>query len=343
MTRSRVTKLIFFFIALAFVAGVIFAFSSILGITELVYPVKIDSAYVTALQRSREREIIADTVNPALFLFKPEQLEMQYENMKVMTYDSLLLSGWYFMPVYEELGITILIIPDINESKISYLEGAKAFTERGFRVCCVDMRACGESEGSYFTMGTISAIDIRSILDSLYCRPETKHVAVMGTGTGAAIAIQAASYDQRPIALIAQNAFAGLTGYFSRYASHKWGVLGKWFFPLMKKELDRQTGFNSDSLNLQKLVLRISKPSLFIARAKESIEDLKETHLLYERSKALKKEFLFFGEMMEEDLSQTEQKDYYDKISAFISTAIPKKVKRTRFKKLVLDDHPVNH
>jgi predicted alpha/beta-fold hydrolase len=344
MSPGRVKKLLLFFIALIILSAGIISFSSIFGITELVYPVKVDSAYVAALQMSSSKK--ADSINafnPELFLFKPEQLDLNYQKFNVETFDSLMLTGWYFTPAHEETGISILIVHDINESKINYLEAAKAFTERGFRVCCVDMRACGESEGNYFTMGSVSTKDISTILDSLYCKSATHHVAVFGIGTGAAIAIQELAHDQRPMALVVQNCFTALTGYYSRYAKRKWGILGKWFFPLMKKELDRQMGFNSDSLNLQQLIVRVQKPSLFVAKAKESLEDLKETHSLFELSKAEKKDFIFFNETSGMDSAMEQQKEYYDKISAFISTAAFTKQKHTRFKKLVLNDHTVNN
>ena len=154
-----------------------------------------------------------------------------------------MLKGWYFKPATVCNGTTILIIHDINESKISYLMAAKAFTERGFDVCCVDMRACGESGGTYFTLGTLISNDISIILDSLFCKPEINEIALFGAGTGAAIVIQAASYDPRPMAVIVQNSFTRLTGYYSRYARHKWGIVGDWFFPQMKKELENQAGF----------------------------------------------------------------------------------------------------
>jgi|GEM_PF-1001185 len=343
MSPSRIRKLLIFFAALAILAMVIISFSSIFGITELINPVRIDSAYVKALQINETQNAEdGQPLDPAKFIYNPEQIGLEYEDFHVKTNDGYLLRGWYFNPLNTVSGITILIIPDINESKISWLPAAKAFTERGFHVCCIDMRACGESEGAYFTMGSISTSDISNILDSLYSRVETRYISLFGAGTGAAIAIRAMTIDQRPICMEIQNCFATLTGYFSRYATHKWGMMGRWFFPVMKKELDKQMGFNSDSLNLQQLITRIRKPSLFLARAKESIDDLKETHLLYELSPAQKKEFVFFSEKSEADSTLDQQKEYYDKISAFISTSIPKKEKRTRFKKLVLNDLPVN-
>lgn len=340
---SRGIKLFIFFILLIGMAGVIFIYSSILGIGELVYPVKVDSAYVAARQLNfLKHKKPTDTIPSDMFLYKPEQLELNYETILFQTTDSIILKGWYFKPKTECRGITILIIHDLNESKLSYLVAAKAFTERGFDVCCVDMRACGESGGSYFTFGTLISKDISIIMDSLFCRPEIDEIAMFGIGTGAAIAILAASYDQRAAVLIVENCFVNLNVYFSRYATHKWGILGTWFFPQMKKELNNQMGFHSDSLNLQEIIMRVSKPMLFVAKAKERIEDLKETHLLFECSPAERKEFIFFRESTGSENLLEQEKAYYDKISAFISTSVPKKEKKTKFKKLVLNDHQVN-
>ena len=341
MPLSRTRKLIWFFIGLSALALALISFSSILGITELVYPIRIDSAYVKAVnQKKLNKAELQDSLRSRPFFYKPEQLDLKYEPFRVTASDSIHLNGWYFEPLSEETGITLLLIHDIRESKLSYLETARAFTERGFRVCAMDMRACGESEGSYFTMGVLSASDISIILDSLYCRPETRYTGILGVGTGAAIAIHTLSFDKRPVALVVQNSFASLTAYFSRYAHKKWGVLGSWFFPWMKKELDKQMGFNSDSLNLQDKISRITTPTLFIAKAGESLDDLKETHLLFETSPAEKKEFIFFRGA---DESDQEKKQYIDRISAFINTAVPKKAKPTRFRKLVSNDHPLHH
>lgn len=337
MTRKGTTKLLIFSALLFTLASLTITFSSIFGIAELVYPVRVDSAYIASKQINLSKEVrLKDSLNPVMFLYKPEQLQLKYVNFPVKTSDGILLKGWYFASSTVETGITILLIHDINESKINYLEAAKAFTDRGFRVCCIDMRGCGESEGDYFTMGQLSAQDISIILDSLYGKPETNHVSIIGIGTGAAIAIQAVSIDHRPVSLIVQNGFASLTDYFNRYAIRKWGIAGKWFFPFMKKELDKQMGFNSDSLNLQVLIGQVSIPTLFIAKARDLIEDLKETHLLFERSGTSKKEFIFFSDDKEENYFEKNEKEYYDKISAFISTSIPQKSNQTRFRKFVL-------
>ena len=91
------------------------------------------------------------------------------------------------------------------------------------------------------------------------------------------------------------------------------------------------------------MIKSVNKPTLFIAKAKESLDDLKETHLLFELSGAEKKDFLFFRDPAGETPDIENQKEYYDKISGFISTAVPKKTKRTRFKKLVNNDYQVDH
>ncbi len=341
MSLSRTRKLIWFFIGLSAFGLALISLSSIFGITELVYPIRIDSSYVQAInQKQGGKPEPRDSLRSLPVFFKPEQLHLRYEPFQVTVSDSIHLKGWYFEPMTEETGVTLLLIHDIRESKLSYLETARGLVERGFRVCAMDMRACGESEGGYFTMGMLSASDISIILDSLYCRPETRYTGLIGVGTGAAIAIHTLTFDKRPVALVVQNSFSSLTAYFSRYARKKWGVLGTWFFPWMKKELDKQMGFNSDSLNLQDKISRITTPTLFIAKAGESLDDLKETHLLFESSPAEKKEFIFFRGA---DESEQEKKQYIDRISAFVNTAVPKKAKPTRFRKLVSNDHPLHH
>ncbi len=330
----KLTSLSFLFdFALIGVAGFIFL-SPYLMMPSLIYPVRVDSLYVHNEQvKTSLEEKGANVQNAKIFLFNPSSVNLYYENFNVRTKDSLILRGWY-IPVNDEEATTILILHDLNESKITCLDMIKPFHDRGFHVCIVDMRAHGNSDGETFSIGSPAVEDVKIILDSLYRRPETKHVALFGIGTGAAIGIQLFAKDNRPSVFIVQSGFNSYEKYVRIFADKQWGSFEKFLIPSLKIRLKRQMGYDVSALDFADIIKYDSIPTLFIAGSDDNIVDPKETSVLSDSSGARIKNFMTVQGAGHSDIDEKGGGEYYNEIMAFINQSIPKKTKTVRNKKL---------
>src|SRR6185295_3568785 len=86
------------------------------------------------------------------FYYNPGDLNLRYENFNVRTSDWQTLRGWYIASDDTE-AITLLLIHDLSESKIAYINFISQMHDRGLNVCVVDMRAHGNSDGTTFSPG----------------------------------------------------------------------------------------------------------------------------------------------------------------------------------------------
>lgn len=308
------------------------------SITELIYPVKMDSVFLHAQQMQYEKELSEGKAKPGkIFLYNPLQLNLISENFSIRTPDSITLKGWYVTDSTVNSGITLILIPDLKESKLNYIEAASEFLARGIHVCLVDMRAQGESEGAFYTMGKITIQDLSIIIDSLISKYKTENIAVMGNNTGAAIALQGGDFEERIKVLVLQNPFLSLDDYLATYAVEKYGKFSKLFYKRLRKDFEREIGFSADSLNLSGLVKEVELPTLFISYLSENHLDYQSSEKLFNASAASKKEWIIYREFEEEKKRWEENKIYYDKIAAFVNSNIPKKKKQSKFKRLVFN------
>jgi uncharacterized protein len=310
--------------------------SSQFSITELIYPVKIDSLYIHAGQLKYETELSERKVKPGkIFLYHPSQLGLTCKDLIVKTQDSLLLKSWFVMDSSIKSTTTVIVLPDIKESKFHYIDKASEFIDRGLNVCLVDLRAQGESEGSKYTMGKITVKDVSAVIDSVISKFKPEDIVLMGTGTGAAIACQAIENEKRISVLVIQNPFVSLDDYFQKYTEKKYGRFSKLFFNRMKKDYEKELGVSADSLNLLELIKEIQIPFLFASKISENYLDYKSTQQLFDSAAASKKEWIVFKDTEDAEQNLEEKKKYYDKIAAFINSNLPKKKKQSKFKRLV--------
>jgi len=305
--------------------------------TDLIYPRRIDSLYVLYHASKQSGDSIHDRAGiQQTFFFNPGSFHLDYENFTVYGADSVPLRGW-FIPTGDSTAPTVLILHDLNESKITYLEFIKQMHDRGLNVCIYDQRAHGNSGGIYFSAGIPSIVDSKLVTDFLLNRKIAGHIAVFGSGTGAAIAVQSALYDGRNDVLILQNPFPDFEVYLQNYSYRKWGTMRRFWYPLLHRRIVELLGFPVSRLNLTHMVKFIQTPTFFIGIS--GLDNYSTTEILpvLNASGAAQKD-LFLPAADNNGTDSLGSGVYYNRISEFILSALPKKPKTTRYKKLALDD-----
>ena len=319
---------------LAIITAIIFS-TSFFSVSELLYPLRVDSAYVqknTQYYMAEWNNIDTSTLPQPLFM--PDQLSLVYTPFDVYTKDSVLLKGWYFNNPPNPLNITLLIIHDINESKINYISHAREFWERGIRVLLMDMRAHGNSGGEKFYLGVQSPYDVLNVLDTLYKLEETDKVAVLGKGIGAGIALEAVALDPRPQTLILQSPYDNMEKYIGSYTREKWGMLSYILNPISTRNLQRHIGIKPADIKLTDRIASVKNPVMVIFGTDDKLVKPEESKKVYVASPSANKQIMPVKNAGHDNIDLLEGDIYFNKISIFMVRSFPGKPKKTRFKKL---------
>ena len=228
MTRNDFFKAVMIIVLV--VAALIF-FSPLIGISDLIYPVRIDSTYVKYQKQTFLSQSNQDTNSIRKeFLYLPSQLGLRYKEITSVSPDSVKIKSWFIYSA-EPSKNTLVILHDHNESRIRFIEDAKQFTDRGFNVCLPDLRAHGESGGLKFTLGKSEVMDIKILIDTL--QKSSKNISIMGVGLGANIALGVATNDDRVKSLVAQSVIDKYEVFIRQFAYNKWGRYYTLLYPIM--------------------------------------------------------------------------------------------------------------
>ncbi|MCC6445541.1 MAG: alpha/beta fold hydrolase [Armatimonadetes bacterium] len=142
-----------------------------------------------------------------LFL-SPYDMDMPYEEVQFPSRDALTLSGWWVAHP-EPLGAVVLCHGYMaNRCEVAGV--AHVFYQAGFSCLLFDFRAMGRSQGYTTSIGWHEVQDALGAVD--YAAASGLPVAIFGSSMGGAVAIWAASRDERIGAVITDCAYASLPG-----------------------------------------------------------------------------------------------------------------------------------
>ena len=325
------------------IAGVLFAIaalitaSPLINISGLQFPERLDSASVSNARQEMIKQMGSDSSKDLqTFYYNPGQLNLSYKKFSVKVDNETSLKCWLIEGKESQNSPLLIMLHDINDSKIGLLPEAKEFADRGFNVCLVDMRAHGESGGNNFTLGDLEQFDIAKLADSVIKLTGNPRIALMGFGIGANIAIQAATINRNIKCLILQSPTDSLLSYVKHYTVNKWGPLAKPFFPIMLRSLQKSVGFRVETTVMSNLTKRLSIPISVICGTHDEDVSPQDSRNVYEACPSGDKQFWPVMGADHYNIAEKAGDEYYNYLAYFINCAIPKPtVNKGRFKKLV--------
>jgi hypothetical protein len=321
----------------SFLFFILFYFSY-LTVAPILYPLLIDSNYVKLQNENLISQTTNDTiVNPVHLLYHPSQLNISVEEIKCIDWDKKILNGWYYNKPVNPNGTAILILHDINESKISWMESCRIFNELGFYVFCFDLHSHGNNTPEVYAIDNKTVNAVQCIIDTIYCRAEINNLAIIGSGFNAVLAATVIKNNSAKV-LILQDPVSSMSHFLSEQTEIKWGRLQHTIFPVAQLIYDFKTGMSADSLNLAELITNIAKPTLITVTQKSvQHKDVADALLVFEKSNApIKKIWTdkakgFITNMYDEE------KNYSRAVAAFINSNIPSETKSKKQRKKIVD------
>lgn len=324
MSRSR----LFFAVAafLLFVSGFVLVSPSLM-LVDIVHPLRIDSTYLAFRQLEITQNSVEDTV-----YYNPADIGLNYSSIRITTSDSLQLEGWY-VPASDSPAHTILLIHELNQSKLQYFDQLKQLHDRGLNIFIYDQRAHGSSEGNEFSIGKSAVNDIIECLHQLSQIRGTNMIILQGVGLGANLAMQAAIEDTLCKGLILENPVVNINKFLSRYSYYKWGIMRPIWSPVLKRKVEELAEVDLEKMKMNERILETTVPVLLLAGSEDSVSYISETLQIYQESSSSKKELLMIQGAGHLNMAQIGGEKYYNKIASFINVSFPKK-KSSRYKKL---------
>ena len=167
------------------------------------------------------------------------------------------LKGWSCRTAMPRRG-TVIYLHGIGSNRTAGVGIVQRFTKRGFDVITYDSRGHGESDGEVATYGFYEKDDLGRVLDTL---PAGERIVLIGASFGAAVALQAAAYDDRINAVVAAESFSDLR----TIALHRAPPI--FIGPLIEKAFriaEERGRFTVDAVNVVATASRIKIPVLLI-------------------------------------------------------------------------------
>lgn len=330
--KAKKIRLLFIFLLALLVA---YLAIPTVTVTELVYPIRRDSVYMRSQQVMMESKDTTDPEAVKKFLYNPGQLGLAYREMTAISPDSVSLRFWVINDSVFSTGYHLLVIPDMNESRLDYIEFADEATGRGLTVSVADMRGQGVSGGKMYIPGRDAVSDLSLIIDSLQSVFSFDEIAVFGAGSGAAIVLQAALRDVRIGAIILENPFLSMSRYLKDYTVKKYGRASFLFQNRMRKSYFSETGIHPDSLNLEKMISEYDQPVMLISRISKANLDYKSEQRLFQKSPSKSKKWIALRTFDEATDREASLKKYFDRLATFVNVNLPKPVKtKPRYKRV---------
>jgi pimeloyl-ACP methyl ester carboxylesterase len=142
-------------------------------------------------------------------------VESPFENVAFPSRaDDLTLRGWLFQSPSPS-GRSVIIVHGFRANRVNpdfnAVGLAKSLLAHGYAVLLFDLRSCGTSDGTRFTLGTLEPRDLLGAYDFMRARHyAAAKMAIIGDSEGAATVIGAAKALAPVGALVADSSFAAL-------------------------------------------------------------------------------------------------------------------------------------
>lgn len=246
----------------------------------------------------------------------PPAPNFQVEDWTLESFDGLKLHAKHFSPAENSNRWAILVHGYGRDGTFAY-DYAEEYLKRGWNVLIPDLRAAGESEGQYITMG---ALESRDIVDWTKKLSDDAKIVIHGVSMGAATTMLTAARQPKNLVAIVED--CGFTSAYEMFTAQIDKLFGLPEYPIMLLAnivCKIKTGVKiSDAAPLD-VIDKVNVPVLFIHGDADKLIPLEMMERLYAACAAPKEKFIVAG-AGHADAKPTNPAAYFDKVFAFLDT-----------------------
>lgn len=209
------------------------------------------------------------------------------ENWNIASADGLQLTGTHFMPRHRSHQWVILVHGYGCNQQYTW-NFAEEYLRHGYEVLTPDLRASGDSEGTYLTMGALESEDIVRWAQKIAAADPEARIVLHGVSMGAAT-VMLASARELPSNVTAVIEDCGYTSTYEMFAQELHTLFGLPAFPVMDCAnfmSKRRTGVSLKEAAPLDAVRNTKVPMLFIHGDADKLVPYSMMQQLYEASGA---------------------------------------------------------
>lgn len=199
---------------------------------------------------------------------KEKILNLDYEEIEIMSYDELSLSGKLY-PADGAVDKTVLLCHGYKScGEFDFSQVFFEYRKRGFNILMIDQRAHAKSGGRYCSLGINESFDVLSWCRWLEMRFGTGcPITLHGVSMGAFSVLASSANSNLPknvVRVVAESAYDSAVTVFTTSALRALGFLGKIFVAPVNMMCRFFAGFDMRDLSLVRLAPRVKIPVMLV-------------------------------------------------------------------------------
>ena len=239
------------------------------------------------------------------------------EDWTLESFDGLKLHAKRFFPAENSNRWAILIHGYGRDGTFAY-DYAEEYLKRGWNVLVPDLRAAGESQGEFITMGALESRDVFDWAEKISTENPDAKIILHGVSMGAATTLLTAALEPKNLVAVVED--CGYTSAYEMFTSQLEKIFGLPEYPVMpcaNMVCKLKTGVKiSDAAPLE-VVDKIKVPILFIHGDADKLISIEMMERLYDACTAPKDKFIVEG-AGHADAKRTNPAAYFDKVFKFL-------------------------
>ena len=239
------------------------------------------------------------------------------EDWTLESFDGLKLHAKKFSPAESSNNWAILIHGYGRDGTFAY-DYAEEYLKRGWNVLIPDLRAAGQSEGKFITMGALESRDVfdwaKKISDA---NPDAK-IILHGVSMGAATAVLTAALEPKNLVAVVED--CGFTSAYEMFTAQLQKIFSLPEYPVMpcaNLVCKFKTGIKISDAAPIEVVDKIKVPVLFIHGDADKLISFEMCDRLFDACTSTKEKFIVAG-AGHADSKRTNPAAYFDKIFKFL-------------------------
>ena len=251
----------------------------------------------------------------------PPVPNFQNEDWSLESFDGLKLHAKRFFPAENSNRWAILVHGYGRDGTYAY-DYAEEYLKRGWNVLVPDLRAAGESEGKFITMGALESRDIFDWAEKIISDNPDAKIILHGVSMGAATVMMTAALEPKNLCAVVED--CGYTSAYEMFTAQLNKIFGLPEYPVMPCAdyvCKFKTGVKiSDAAPLE-VVDKIKVPILFIHGDEDGLVPFDMMTKLYDKAVAPKEKFVVAG-AGHADAKRKNPAAYFDKVFDFLEESL---------------------
>ncbi|MBD3879288.1 MAG: alpha/beta hydrolase [Quinella sp. 1Q5] len=243
------------------------------------------------------------------------------EDWTLESFDSLKLHAKIFYPAESSNRWAILVHGYGRDGTFAY-DYADEYLKRGWNVLVPDLRAAGESQGQFITMGALESRDVFAWSNKILTKQPDAKIILHGVSMGAATVMMTAALAPKNLCAVVED--CGYTSAYDMFAAQLNKIFGLPEYPVMPCAnivCKFKTGVKISDAAPLAVVDKITVPILFIHGDEDGLVPFDMMGKLYDKAVAPKEKFIVAG-AGHADCKPKNPAAYFDKVFTFLEGSL---------------------